>query len=225
MASVDKPGKYEDILMFFKAYNMRMASDMSSLGRRVPQQERGTRRMAELLEAAEAVIAESGYDAATMTAIALRAGSSIGALYQYFPNKEAVVRALRAAYGNQMEARWTLLEEATASFSVRQLSDQLIDVIVQFIDEHPAFFPLMDAPVRYSRDQNARNRLRERIAGWFRQRKPRLTPEQAFRVANVALQIVKSMQSLYADGKAGERKELVREYKLALTTYLEARLG
>ncbi len=203
---------------------MRMPSDLSTLGRRVPQQERGTRRVAELLEAAEAVFAESGYEAATMTAIAERAGSSIGALYQYFPNKEALVRALLTEYGNRMEAQWTRLEAATARFSVRQVGDQLIDVIVHFMDEHPAFIPLTDAPISYKRDQQARNRLRERFAGLFRRRKSGLTPEEAFRMANVALQVVKSMKPLYADAKAAERKELVREYKLVLGAYLEARL-
>jgi AcrR family transcriptional regulator len=75
-----------------------------STSRRIPQQERGARRVAQLLEAAAAELAQVGYDAATMTAIAERAGASIGAVYQYFPNKEAIVLALRAAYGNEMEA-------------------------------------------------------------------------------------------------------------------------
>jgi hypothetical protein len=64
-----------------------------SVNRRIPQRERGERRFAELLEAAASEFAEVGYDAATTKAIAKRA--SIGAVYQYFPNKAAVVSALR----------------------------------------------------------------------------------------------------------------------------------
>jgi AcrR family transcriptional regulator len=37
---------------------------------------------------------EEGYDKATTNTIARRAGVSIGSLYQYFPNKEALVTAL-----------------------------------------------------------------------------------------------------------------------------------
>jgi AcrR family transcriptional regulator len=66
-----------------------------SINRRIPQQERGGRRVRELLEAGASEFAEVGYDAATMKAIAKRAGASIGAVYQYFPNKESVVSALR----------------------------------------------------------------------------------------------------------------------------------
>jgi AcrR family transcriptional regulator len=196
-----------------------------SRNRRIPQQERGERRVAQLLGAAADVIAEKGFEAATMTEIAERAGASIGAVYQYFPNKEAIVRALHAQYGDQMGARWTLLDKTSAELSMKQYVDHFVDVMVQFIDEHPAYIPLLDAPLRYKRDQQARNRLRERFARLFRARKPSLTPEQAFRIANVFIQIVKSMNPLYADAKPHERMELLSEYKLALTTYLEAHLS
>jgi AcrR family transcriptional regulator len=203
---------------------MSMPSLMST-SRRIPQQERGERRVAQLLDAAADVIAEDGYEAATMTKIAERAGASIGAVYQYFLNKEAVVRALRAQFGDEMDARWTILEKASAELSVKQFVEHLVDVMVQFIEEHPAYIPLLDAPLRYKRDQQARDRLRGRFATFFRSRRPSLTPEQAFRVANVSIQIVKSMNWLYADAKPQERPELVSEYKLALTAYLEAHLG
>ena len=72
--------------------------------RRVPCQQRGERRVAELVEAAESVIAENGYEAATMSAIAERAGASIGSLYQFFPNKAAITQALRTEYAKQFEA-------------------------------------------------------------------------------------------------------------------------
>lgn len=196
-----------------------------STNRRIPQQERGERRVAQLLGAAADVIAENGYEAATMTEIAERAGASIGAMYQYFPNKEAVVRALRAQYGDEMDARWTLLDEASVELPVKQLAEHFVDVMVQFIEEHPAYIPLLDAPLRFKRDQQARNRLRARFAKLFRLRRPSLSLEQAFRMANVSIQIVKSMNPLYADAKSHERLELVSEYKLALTAYLEAHLS
>src|SRR5258708_1679366 len=90
--------------MYDFGYDMSMDSDTSSTQRRVAQRPRGERRVAELLEAAAQEIAEVGYEAATMKAISQRAGASIGAVYQYFPNKEAVVRALRTLYGEEIAA-------------------------------------------------------------------------------------------------------------------------
>jgi AcrR family transcriptional regulator len=196
-----------------------------STSRRVPQQERGERRVAQLLEAAASVLAEMGYDAATMTEIAERAGASIGAVYQYFPNKEAIVQALRIQYGNEMREQWTHLEEFTAGLSVKQIANRFVDVMVRFIEEHPAYFAVLDAPVKHRRDQEARNRLRARLASIFRSRRPALSQERAYRMANVSLEIIKSMNALYADANSQERQELVKEYKVAVTAYLELRMG
>jgi len=208
---------------------MRMPSDLSKAeilksGRRVPQQDRGERRVAEVLEAAASVIAEVGYDAATMTAMAERAGASIGALYQYFPNKDAIARALRHQYGNEMEARWSPLAEQGAKLSIKQMVDAIFDVMTDFMDHRPAYIPLMNVPRDYKRDPARRNRLREHFASLFRQKRPELTHDEAFRIANVVFQIVKGMAPLYAEANRAERLEIVREFKLLLTTYLSARL-
>src|ERR1700744_6323015 len=126
---------------------MSMSSDLST-GRRIPQQERGERRVAELLQAAASVFAEVGYEAATMTEIAERAGASIGAVYQYFPNKEAVVQALRNQYGNEMREHWTNLAESTEGTSAKHIPHRFVDVMVGFVEEHPAYFAVLDAPVK-----------------------------------------------------------------------------
>ena len=69
---------------------MTMPSNLSNSVRVAPQQERSSRRLASFLDAAAELFAEVGYEATTMTAIAERSGSSIGALYNYFPDKQAV---------------------------------------------------------------------------------------------------------------------------------------
>lgn len=53
--------------------------------------------MEQILDAAEAVFAETGVDGASMQAIADRAESSVGSLYHFFPNKEAVIERGRAS--------------------------------------------------------------------------------------------------------------------------------
>src|SRR5207245_6697690 len=58
------------------------------------RQERGVRRAEAVLDAAEQVFAEVGYDQATTAAVASRAGISPGSRYQFFPNKQAIAQAL-----------------------------------------------------------------------------------------------------------------------------------
>jgi AcrR family transcriptional regulator len=196
-----------------------------SINRRIPQQDRGERRVAELLEAAVVEFAEVGYDAATMKAIAKRAGASIGAVYQYFPNKEAIVSALRTQYVNEMEEQWIKLEEGTAGLSVKERTQSFVDAMIRFIEEHPAFTAILDAPAKSKRDKKIRDEICGRLGNVFRTRRPAVSQEQAYRVACVSVQIIKSMNALYAEARPQERPEIVKEYKLALTAYLEKRLS
>lgn len=79
------------------AHNQYMSTH-SPLSRRTPRQERGRRKVEALLDAAEAEFAELGYETATTNAVAARAGASIGSLYQYFPNKRALLDGLVERY-------------------------------------------------------------------------------------------------------------------------------
>src|SRR5438874_1475180 len=65
---------------------------------RQPKQERGKRRVALILDAAAEVFADLGYEATTTIKIAERANISVGSLYQFFPNKDAIVRELVDRY-------------------------------------------------------------------------------------------------------------------------------
>jgi AcrR family transcriptional regulator len=60
--------------------------------RRRPTQERSQRRYEEIVDAAATSFADFGFDATTMEGIAARARTSIGSLYQFFPNKHALFR-------------------------------------------------------------------------------------------------------------------------------------
>ncbi len=62
--------------------------------RKEPKQRRSRATVDAILTATAQVLVDRGYDKATTNQIAKRAGVSIGSLYQYFPNKEALVTAL-----------------------------------------------------------------------------------------------------------------------------------
>jgi AcrR family transcriptional regulator len=66
--------------------------------RKNPQQARATETRARILDAACAVFARHGYAAGTTNRIAAEAGLSVGSLYQYFPNKDAILVELVRAH-------------------------------------------------------------------------------------------------------------------------------
>ncbi|MPV68326.1 TetR family transcriptional regulator [Burkholderia sp. BE17] len=63
--------------------------------RKQPQQARSTRLVEDVLQAAVQVLASEGAQRFTMARVAERAGVSVGSLYQYFPNKAAVLFRLQ----------------------------------------------------------------------------------------------------------------------------------
>lgn len=78
-----------------------MAPDMSGeiskdqkVRRRKPSQERALRKIELLLESATRIIDQKGLEGLTTNLIAETAGISIGTLYQYFPNKQAIIDTL-----------------------------------------------------------------------------------------------------------------------------------
>jgi len=203
---------------------MRVPSVVSN-ARRTPQQGRGERRVAQLLEAASAVMAEVGYQAATMTAIAEQAGASIGTLYQYFPDKDAVLDALRLQYVKEFEAPWAALKSEGHTMNLKRVVDRMVDIFVAYIERRPAYLPLMTAPRVKTRDMGTRNRLREHLAGLFCDRQPNLTHEEAFRIANMTMQVLKGMSPLLDGVNAKEKEAIVCEFKILLVGYLSARLN
>ncbi|NQW51260.1 MAG: TetR/AcrR family transcriptional regulator [Rhodospirillales bacterium] len=62
--------------------------------RRMPRQARAAQTVASIVEAAAQILEKGGLAAFTTNAVAERAGVSIGTLYQYFSNKNALLMAL-----------------------------------------------------------------------------------------------------------------------------------
>jgi len=71
------------------------ASDHKS-PRKLPSQQRAIATVEAIVEAAAHILEKGGFEAYSTNAVAERAGVSIGSLYQYFPNKDAITRALIA---------------------------------------------------------------------------------------------------------------------------------
>ncbi|WP_277593452.1 TetR family transcriptional regulator [Pseudomonas chlororaphis] len=64
--------------------------------RKAPKQARSTELVAAILEAATQVLAREGAQRFTTARVAEKAGVSIGSLYQYFPNKAAILFRLQS---------------------------------------------------------------------------------------------------------------------------------
>ena len=205
-------------------YKVSIPSHSPEEPRRIPQQARGEKRVAGLLQAAAAVIADVGYEAATMSAIAERAGAPIGSLYQFFPNKQAITQALRTSYGRDYEQRLIALQSDAKRLSLPALVERLIHLSVDFVESHPAFLALLDAPASTRSPSSLRATLRERLAACLASVHPRASRAKRTRLSTVTLQMLKGLNQLYAEAPAADRKQYENEYKTALSCWLTVRL-
>src|SRR3984957_15374172 len=117
---------------------------------RKPIRRRGVLRVASLMEAASAVIAERGFESATMAEIAARAGAQIGSLYRFFPNKEVLADALIHRYGELIDEAFGKIEGQAVSLSVNALADTLVDFLVELHGETRAIIALLEGHSEWS---------------------------------------------------------------------------
>ncbi|MEK8053293.1 TetR family transcriptional regulator [Ideonella sp. DXS22W] len=74
---------------------MASRSTPSLSSRKLPQQARSSQLVAAILQAAVQVLAREGAQRFTTARVAERAGVSVGSIYQYFPNKAAILFRLQ----------------------------------------------------------------------------------------------------------------------------------
>jgi AcrR family transcriptional regulator len=197
------------------------------LPRKQPVQQRSAERLARILEAAAQVFEDRGFEGATTEAIAARAGVSIGSLYQYFPGKAAVFRALADRFLTQIRGVF-------ASVVAPELAEQPLDLLVgQAVDTYSAlhrsvpFRALMlqgpFSPEIVAATKELFSEFESRISELLRLRTPALAPEERHRIAAVCVHVfhILSTLSLRGDPAFGHGGELVyAEMKRVLLNYL-----
>jgi hypothetical protein len=99
-------------------------------------------------------------------------------------------------------------------------AELFIERITQFVQERPAYLSLLAAPIRFRRDPAARKASRIAIANAFQAKNPSLSKEQSLLAADVSLQIVRGMMTLYGEADSKGKVLVVAEFKKVLTLYL-----
>lgn len=189
---------------------------------RVPKRARGKQRVAELLKAAALVFAEKGYEAATMTEIAARAGAPIGSLYQFFPVKEALADTLVQTFVQLLVADLEELEARAAQIDNQTVVERLFALLRSHPEVRAAAMSLAEARMdERTRRTTFRYMLRKRIAAILRVRIPALSAEAARDMAVVVLQMMKAASLLSDEEEFSGRAAGIRELQAMTVRYLE----
>jgi AcrR family transcriptional regulator len=186
--------KLEDILK--QDHYLSKSSTSSSRNRKPlePQRDVGRQRVAELMQAAAAVIQERGFEAATMAEIATRADAKIGSLYRFFPSKEAVADALMRHHAEILQAEYDAIHARAANATPEQLADILIDLLVTLYPQTRAATALLDSRTDWT---TVRRRFRGQALAGIKTAltacAPNLDDKEADDIAAVVLNNMKTM--------------------------------
>ncbi|MGO4377934.1 TetR/AcrR family transcriptional regulator [Pseudoduganella sp. RAF53_2] len=182
---------------------------------------RGVARVAALLEAAAAEFAEKGYETATMTAIAARAESSIGSLYQFFATKELVAQALFEQYLAQLGEVFEGLRRDAETVELPVLAARLTTTFIRFRKSRPAFLGLAELqdPVMPGA-QDIRRKVRGEVASVLAVLAPELPARELEIRAAVIQHLMKAAVALNAEVPAADRGDATAELQGLVEHYL-----
>lgn len=124
-----------------------MTRATSTIPRKSASQQRSRATVEAMLDATARVLVQDGYDRASTNRIAAVAGVSIGSLYQYFPNKEALVGALVARHTREMLQLLRDSLQEVASLDLRSALRELIRAMIAAHRVDPELHRIFDEQI------------------------------------------------------------------------------
>lgn len=192
--------------------------------RRQPKQQRSRQTVEAVIEAVPRVLRRHGVDAITTNRVAEAAGVSIGSLYQYFPDKQAIFVALhdRHVDGVRHVIERTMTDCASASLEV--FTGELVERLAHVHSEDAELHEIISVAVPGSAVgfKSALQATFEQVISPTKQ--DRYTPEAAERMLFVLPQMVEALvhgvaQQRQASSRERAKDEAIRTVAVYLNSY------
>jgi AcrR family transcriptional regulator len=136
-----------------------MAARKPLARRKLPGQERSKETVEAILEATARILSRDGYDRTSTNKIADAAGVSIGSLYQYFPNKDALVGALLERYASRLIGLIETSAVELAAVPLEQATEVLVRAVFAFYRRAPRLHRVLFEQITNAGNVERRNAL------------------------------------------------------------------
>ncbi|MEH2371520.1 TetR/AcrR family transcriptional regulator [Nostoc sp.] len=199
--------------------------------RRQPRQARSQERVNQILDVAEQLFITEGYNATSTNAIAANAKVPIGSLYQFFPDKAAILYKLADRYNQQLHHLLVELNTPESkSLPLSSYMEQVIDTVNQFFTDYPGyhaiFMPLQGSmPELEAIDAAADAQLIQDLAMFISEHYPDLEPLIYEAIAFVLVKMIGTLLWTSLSQEKTFRQQLVRETKRLTLSYLQSYLS
>ena len=198
--------------------------------RRQPKQKRSQERVEQILDAAAIVFDEVGFEAATTHAIASKANTAVGSLYQFFPDKLAIFNALELRHVERVYVMWEKLSRP----EIVQLpfTDFIHTLVVQTqqLLEQPTsrivFIQFFTSPTIFRNiDINFTEEVIRFMAKLFQARNPKLTRERSSILAEICVNASNTLILLALKSNEARGQKIITEIEALMRAYLQADIG
>jgi AcrR family transcriptional regulator len=199
--------------------------------RRQPKQRRGKERVEKILAAAATVFEEVGYEAATTHLIAAKAGTAIGSLYQFFPDKAAIFKAMELRHVERVTAMWAQVDIATlAQLPLRPMIQVLTQAVAELFEQPLSrvvfvqFF--LARQIFQAIDDSMTQESINFLADILKQRNPALTEAEVQLLGEVCVHSSNAiMLAAFRSPNLEHRQRLTQQIEALLVSYLEPQIG
>ncbi len=209
--------------------SVNMSAPLKAL-RRQPKQRRGQERVERILDAAAETFDQVGYDAATMQAIAARARTAIGSLYQFFPDKQAIFHALELRHIERVHAYWQSLDRPEVIHLPFEAFIHTLGTESRKLFAHPisrvVFVQFFTAPAVFqSIDERFTQEAISFVAHLLQQRNPTLAPSQSQLLAEVCVHAVNTLFVVALRSPEPHQQQLFGQIEALMSAYLRPYVG
>ena len=185
----------------------------------------------QILDTALGILQAEGHEAITSRAIAERLGIAHMALFTYFKNQMAILRALREREMAKWQAQQQILEQHATPATIVQVVADILRLYIDFARDNPNLYRLVWVMPETGIESLEENRQRTlntvgHLAGLLKQGMQAgvFEAREPFLTAGTALVMVNAPQILFHNGKLIDpslRDQMVEEMLSAAMQYLE----
>jgi len=194
--------------------------------RKTPQQRRSREMVERILAAGRTVVLRDGYDAASTNRIAAEAGVSPGSLYQYFPNKDAVLSAIVGRYSDDVSERITAALADRFDETGPEMVRATLEALLDALEDNTELLRIVADELPRNENRTRAEALEERVTGlvsaYLAARPPQMRNDLAPTTAAwIVVRAIEHMTVRYVlDRPAIERTTFVAEVERLVTRYL-----
>lgn len=162
--------------------------------RKLPVQARSRAMVDSLLEATTRILVRDGWDGLSTNQVARLAGVSVGSLYQYFPSKEALVKAVLERWGQRLMEDMTSLASSFVNASLDDAVKAVVNASLDLCRVDPVLQRALaqNVPRLGVRDEyeNLNRRLVDLLATWLSEHREKLGVDDPALAAHVVVHVL-----------------------------------